>query len=184
MTAIFPDVWAFAGEVEAPDDQRFAAGFTCGGVSPKLVNWLFQTLMQAINAVGDLGAMVPQSRQINTTEGIQGGGTLETDRILRLNIPGLDSVPDVTGTDLIAIYRGDQHYKITRSAFVAGLGGEGGSIILGGDNIGDGPGEVYSSVNVDTMEFRTIDADVGLTVVTSGDKVIVSFDDFEVLTVN
>jgi hypothetical protein len=182
--AIFDNVWAYSGDVEAPDDARFAAGFTCGKASPQIINWLFQTLMQAINAVGDLGAMVPQSRQVNTTEGLQGGGTLETDRTLRLNIPGLDAVADINGTDLIVLFRGEQHYKITRSAFVAGLGGEGGSIILGGANIGGGPGNVYSGVDTDTMEFRTIDAGTGIAVATSGDKVIVSFDDFEVLTVN
>lgn len=182
--AIFDDVWAYAGEVEAPDASRVATGFTCGPVSPALFNWLFQTLMQAINSIGDLGAMVPQSRQINTAEGIQGGGDLSEDRTLRLNIPGLTAVTDINGTDLIVLFRGAEHYKITRSNFVAGLGGEGGSIILGGENIGGGPGNVYSGVDDDTMEFRTLDSGTGLDVATSGDKVIISFDDFELLTVN
>lgn len=182
--AIFDQVWAYAGVVEAPDSARVATGFTCGGVRPGLMNWIIQTLQQAVNSIGDLGAMVPQSRQINTTEGIQGGGTLENDRTLRLNIPGLTALSDITGTDLLVIYRGSQHYKITRSAFVAGLGGEGGSIILGGANIGGASGEFFSAVDDDTMNFRTLATGNGLDVATTGDIVIVSFDDFEVMTVN
>lgn len=182
--AIFDQVWAYAGVVEAPDSARVATGFTCGGVRPGLMNWIIQTLQQAVNSIGDLGAMVPELRQINTTEGIQGGGTLENDRTLRLNVPGLDSLSNTTGTDLLVVYRGSQHYKITRQAFVAGLGGEGGSIILGGENIGGAPGEFFSAVDDDTMEFRTLAPGTGLTVVTSGDVVTVAFDDFEVMTVN
>ncbi len=181
--AIFDPVWAHAGEVEAPDAARTATGFTCGGVSPALFNWLFQTLQQALNAVSDLGAMVPMSRRINTTEGVKGGGTLETDRTLRLDIPGLDSTGTTAGTDLLVIYRGSQHFKTTRTAFLAGTGGGGGSLSSVA-NIGGAPGEIFSAIDTNTIKLRTIDAGVGLDVTTSGDVVTISFDDFEELTVN
>lgn len=183
MADFFDPVWAHSGDVAAPDAARVASGFTCGPASPALFNWLFQTLQQALNSVADLGALVPATRQINTTEGVKGGGTLEADRTLSLNIPGLDTVTDHQNSDLIAIYRNDGsvHKKITYLNFIAGLGGEGG-IILGGDNIGGAPGEFFSGVDTDTMEFRTLAAGTGLEVETSGDVVTVSFADLPLYT--
>jgi hypothetical protein len=184
MAVPFDPVWAHSGNVEAPDAQRIAVGFTCGGVPPAVFNWLFQSLQQALNAISDLGSMVPALRRINTTEGIQGGGTLESDRTLRLNIPGLESTGTANGTDLLVIFRGSQHYHTTRSAFLAGVGGGGGSI-TDAENIGGGPGEVYSALDTDTLQLRTLDTgSAGLSVNTSGDKVVIAFNDFVDYTVN
>lgn len=183
MADLFDPVWASDGQLYVPTEAEIRVGFSCGAVSPYLFNYLFQSIEATINSL-NTAAMTPLTRQINTTEGVQGGGTLESDRTIRLAFNGLNAVTGIENTDLIAIYRDGVHYKITRQNFVAGLGGEGGSILLGGENVGAGA-EIYKGLNVDTFQLRTLTGTAGVFVWTTGtDETNLAFADFEEMTVN
>lgn len=176
----FPTVWAAdpAAIVEVPSAAEIALGFACGKAKPGIFNWLFQTLMSTINDL-NINEMASKFRAINTTEGIQGGGNLETDRTLRLNIPGLEPKETVTNTDLLVLYdeASGTHKKQTRLQFISGLGGDGG-IITNADNIGDGPGEFFAGISGDMLEFRTLKNAGGLTVATAGDVVTIALANY------
>lgn len=171
MADVFQPIWAQDGTVEVPSDPQIRSGFSCGPVSPGMFNWLFQTMQAAINAL-DIGDFASKFRTIATTEGITGGGNLEENRTLRLNIPGLEAKSSVASADLLVIYDpvANAHRKQTRLQFIAGLGGEGG-ILSAGDNIGDGTGEFFSGIDGDTLEYRTAKNAGGLVITTTGDVV-------------
>lgn len=176
--SLFDPAWAVDGIVEAPSDAEVRAGFSCGPANPYVFNWLFQDIQTKLNSLS-AGTPVQESREINTTEGIQGGGDLSQDRLIRLNIPGLQAETSIANDDYIVIYDVSDavHKKMTRSNLIAGLGGEGGSI-TGADNIGDGGGELFSSLAGDTLEFRTLKAGEGLVVSTVGNNVTVAHADY------
>ncbi|MCO5164655.1 MAG: hypothetical protein M9939_26555 [Mesorhizobium sp.] len=173
--ALFDPPWAVDGGITVPDVAQIRRGFECGDADPYLFNYLFQTIESAINAL-DTEGMVPLLRQINTTEGIQGGGSLGSNRTFRLDVNGLQERTSIANGNFLVIYDTgtNQHYKITRANVVAGLGGEGGTL-TGAENIGDGPGEIFSALDDDMIQLRTIDHGDGLDVSTVGDKVIVAF---------
>lgn len=177
--AAFDTVWAQDDNalIDTPSEAEIEAGFSCGKVTPGRFNWIIQSLMSAINAM-DLTDVLSRFRRINTTEGITGGGDLTEDRTLRLDINGLEEEASIANGDMIPVFdvSANAHRKMTRSNFVAGLGGEGG-VLIGGDNVGTGTGEVYSGNNAGTLEFRTIKAGSGVTVVTAGNDVTVSLAD-------
>lgn len=184
MADLFDPVWATDGQIYVPTAAEIRQGFQCGAVSPYLFNYLFQSIEATINSL-NTEAMTPLTRQINTTEGIQGGGTLESDLTIRLAFNGLEAVTGIENTDLIAIYRGGVHYKITRQNFVAGLGGEGGSILLGGENVGTGVG-IYKGLDDDTFQLKSLTGTAGVFTWTPAgtDEVNLAFSDFEEMTVN
>lgn len=175
---LFDPVWAEEGEVEVPSNLQIRTGFRCGPVSPGLFNWLFQSLQAAINAL-DIGDFVSKFRKINTTEGLTGGGTLEDDRTLRLHYPGLEEKLSISNADLVAIYDplSNAHRQVTRAVFVAGLGGGGGGGLSDGTNIGDGTGEFFSGVDVDSFLFRTAKSGSGVVIATTGNTVTFSVAD-------
>jgi hypothetical protein len=72
---------------------------------------------------------VPNTRIINTTEGIQGGGDLSVNRTLKMDINGLSAINNRDSNDYLVVYDQDSatHKKILASDFVSGLGGAGGS---------------------------------------------------------
>ena len=166
--SLFDPAWAVDGIVEAPSDAEVRAGFSCGPANPYVFNWLFQDIQTKLNSLS-----------AGTPEGIQGGGDLSQDRLIRLNIPGLQAETSIANDDYIVIYDVSDavHKKMTRSNLIAGLGGEGGSI-TGADNIGDGGGELFSSLAGDTLEFRTLKAGEGLVVSTVGNNVTVAHADY------
>lgn len=179
MADVFEEVWASdeTALIDTPSAAEIRDGFRCGPASPGRFNWLFQTIMSAINNL-NIGDMVSKYRQINTTEGIIGGGNLEEDRTLRLNFPGLEEEDEISGDDLVAVFdvSANKHVFMTRENFVSGIGGEGGSI-TGGANIGTGAGLVYSGVSGGNLQFRKIKAGDGIDVAVSGDDVIVALAD-------
>lgn len=165
--------------VEPPSAAEIARGFMCGSVRPGLMNYLFQAL-QAVVAALSAGNFVSQLRNIATTEGIKGGGTLEGDLTLSLAINDLQAETSIANDDLIVIYDASAaaHRSMTRTNFVQGLGGDtGGGLIIGADNIGTGTGEFFAGVDGGSLEFRTLEADDGLNVVIAGDNVVISFAD-------
>lgn len=173
----FDPVWAADGEVSAPSEAEIRAGFSCGPLTNTRLNWIVQILMSAINDV-DVDAGVPLSRQVATSEGIQGGGDLSNDLLLRLNIDGLEVESAIANDDLIAIFDASAgvHRAMTRANFVSGLGGGGGGgDISGGANIGTGGGEVFASVSGSNLQFRKILHGVGLNVTTVDNDVVIAF---------
>ncbi|WP_406858480.1 hypothetical protein ABEG18_12970 [Alsobacter sp. KACC 23698] len=176
MANIFTPVWAVDGEIETPSEAEIRKGFACGPARPGVFNWLFQTLESTINAL-NLGDMASKFRQIATTEGIQGGGDLEADRTLRLDISGLQEATDIANEDLVVIFDADvgSHRKMTRQNFAAGLGGDGGPI--GGANIGTGNGSVFASLSGSTLQFRKIKDGGGLGVSTVSNDVVIAIAD-------
>lgn len=180
----FDPVWASDENalIDVPSDAEIRTGFVCGPASPGRFNWLFQTVMSAINAL-NIADMASKFRKIETTEGITGGGSLEEDRTIRLDINGLQETTTVKSSYFLAVFDPDvgvnSHRKISRQNFVQGLGaGTGGDgFILGGDNIGDGDGEFYSGIDGGDMEFRTLKNDGGLSISTVGDVVAIKFAD-------
>jgi len=169
----FDPIWASDDEalIDPPSDAEVRMGFSCGPVTPGVFNWLFQTLMSTINSLG-IENMVPSLRRIETAEGITGGGDLTADRTLRLNIPGLESEASVASDDLIVVYDAsrEQHVKMTREDFTAGLGGEGGGI-TGGANIGTGTGELFASVSGSNLQFRKLLNGGGMVIAVAGNDV-------------
>lgn len=181
--ALFDPVWAVDGQLYVPTSAEIRQGFQCGSVNPYVFNYLFQSIEATINSL-DTEGMTPMSRRVNTAEGTQGGGTLENDLTIRLAFNGLDGVTDIENTDLIAIFRDGVHYKITRQNFVAGLGGEGGSILLGGENVGTGVG-IYKGLDDDTFQLKSLTGTAGVFTWAGGtDEVNLAFADFEEMTVN
>lgn len=172
---VFDPVWAEdpTASVEVPSNAEIRLGFECGAAKPGVFNWLFQQLQSAINAL-DVSGLVANTRNINTTEGVQGGGNLTADRTLRLDINGLEQETSIAPGDLVAIYdvSSGLHRKMVRSDFVAGLGGVG--FITGGANIGTGTGEVFASLNGTIMEFRKLLNAGGLSIVAATDDVAIS----------
>lgn len=165
--------------IDVPSSAEIARGFECGPVTPGRFNWLIQALQAAVAALS-AGNFVSQLRNIATTEGIKGGGTLENDLTLSLAINDLQAETSIANDDLIVIYdtSAAAHRSMTRTNFVQGLGGDsGGGLIIGADNIGTGAGEFYSGVDGGSLEFRTLEADDGLNVVIAGDNVVISFAD-------
>lgn len=179
----FDPVWASdeAAEITEPTAAQQATGFSCGPADPGLFNWLFQNLQSAVNALA-AGNFVSALRSIATTEGIQGGGTLEADRTLRFDFPGMEAETSIANDDLIPIYdtSAGAHRKMTRANFVAGLGGDtgtGGGLIWNAENIGAGDGEVFASISSGILQFRTIDEGDGVNVAVVGDTVLISLAD-------
>jgi hypothetical protein len=160
MADIFETIWASDDDalISVPSEAEIEHGFGCGPASPGRFNWLFQTIMSAINSL-NIGDMASKFRSISTTEGLTGGGNLEVDRTLRLHYPGLEVVEEVANDDLVAIYdtSAAKHVSISREDFVAGLGGEGGGITAGA-NIGTGEGSIYSGVSGTSLQFRKVKA--------------------------
>lgn len=173
MADAFENVWASddAALIEVPSAAQIELGFVCGKASPGLFNWLFQTLMSRINAL-NIGDMASKFRQINTVDGITGGGDLQSDLTLRLDITTLEVGTEIAAEDQVAIYDAsvNGHRRITRENFLAGIGG-GGSTITDGANIGNGTGNVYSGLSGNVLQFRTIRAGAGVTVTTAGNVV-------------
>lgn len=172
--AIFEPVWAADGTAEPMSEAQVRAGFTCGAANPFEFNWIIQQIQSSINSL-DVESPVQQARQINTAEGIQGGGDLSADRTLTLHINGLDVETSIANDDLIAIYdtSAAQHKAMTRANLIAGLGGDGGDV-SGAANIGGADGEFFSALSGTDLEFRTLEVGGGLVVATVGDKVVVS----------
>lgn len=177
MADFFDPVWAVDGDIYVPSEAEIRLGFTCGPASPNLFNYLFQTLQTTINSI-DLSGGIPVSRQVGTTEGVKGGGTLEADRLIRLDIGGLSAKTTIANDDYVVIYRpGEgQHYKISRSNFVAGLTGGGGGGgdpgLTGAENIGDAGGDFFASLSGTSLQFRRIKNGGGLSFTTSGSNVV------------
>ena len=179
MSDVFSQVWATdpSAEIDVPSQAEIALGFRCGPASPGRFNWLFQTIMSAINAL-NIGDMASKFRLIDTTEGIQGGGDLQADRTLRLDINGLQPKVAASDNDLIVLYDpvDNAHRKQTRAQFAAGFGGGGGSI-TGGANVGTGAGVIFKDVSGTNLRFRRILAAGGVTVAVSGDDVTIATAD-------
>lgn len=177
--SVFDTVWASDDDalIDVPSDAEIRDGFRCGPASPGLFNWLFQSLMSAMNDL-NIADMVSRFRRVATTEGITGGGDLTVDRTLRLDFDGMETAGAIANDDLVAIYdvSTEAHRKMTRADFVAGLGGGGGGV-TGATNIGSGAGELYSGLAADTLEFRSIAAGDGIDVVIASDDVVVSIAD-------
>jgi hypothetical protein len=96
---IFDPIWAQdSDEISVATEAEIRRGFVCGPVTPGRFNWLFQQIQAALNALG-AGNFVQASRKIDTTEGISGGGNLELDRTLKLDIPGLEEKTDASNDD-------------------------------------------------------------------------------------
>lgn len=173
--SFFDPVWAQDGETYVPTEAEIRAGFSCGAVSPYLFNYLFQDLQATINTL-DISAMVPLTRVIETGDGLQGGGDLSQDRTLAVDIMSLQTETTIGNSDWVMIEKSDGGLrKITRQNYVAGLGGEGGSI-AGAENIGDGDGEIFAAIDDGTtLQLRTLKADPGLVVSTGGNEVTISF---------
>ncbi|WAJ27143.1 hypothetical protein [Antarcticirhabdus aurantiaca] len=174
--AIFDPVWASDDDalITPPTADEIEEGFRCGRADPGLFNWLIQTLQSTINAL-NIGDMASKFRQVATTEGIQGGGDLQDDRTLRLNFSGLEVENSVAGDDIVAFFdiSAGAHRKTTRTAFLAGVGGAGGSI-TGGENIGTGTGLVYASVNGGSLQFRRLKNAGGIDIAVSTNDVVLS----------
>lgn len=177
MSDVFDETWASDDDalITTPSAAQIRQGFRCGPADPGLFNYLFQSLMSAINSL-NIGDMASKFRLITTTEGIQGGGNLEADRTLRLHFPGLEEEIAIASDDLIAVFdvSANKHVRMTREDFVAGLGGEGGTLISAGANIGTGEGLIYSGVSGSNLQFRKIKAGDGVAVAVSTDDVVVS----------
>lgn len=176
MADAFPVVWASdeAAIIEPPTSAEIALGFRCGKASPGMFNWLFQTLMSRINAL-NIGDMVSRGRRIDTADGLSGGGDLTEDRTLRLDIMTIEAGTDIEAADSVVIYDASvaAHRRLTRDAFLAGIGGGGGAIASGA-NIGDGTGNVYSGIVGSALQFRTIKSGAGVTILTAGNVVNVA----------
>lgn len=176
---VFDPTWASDENalIDVPSDAEIRTGFVCGPASPGRFNWLFQTIMSAVNAL-NIGDMASKFRTIATTEGIAGGGNLEADRTLRLDFAGLQPETSIANDDLIAIYDTSvgAHRHMTRANFVAGLGGEGGSLITTAENIGGGVG-LFSAVDGEALQFRTLVDAGGFDIVIAGDVVALSLSD-------
>lgn len=176
---VFEEVWASDDDalIDVPSAAEIRDGFRCGPASPGRFNWLFQTIMSAINAL-NIGDMVSKYRQINTTEGLSGGGNLEIDRTLRLYYMGLEPETVIANDDVIAVYdtSAGKHVRMLRSDFVSGLGGGGGGITAGA-NIGTGTGLIYSGVSGTSLQLRKILAGNGMAVTVATDDVVVAMAD-------
>ena len=182
MPDLFDPVWAVDGEVLVPSEAQIRNGFSCGPVSPALFNYLFQSIEQTINSLEVGGTGVSEAREIATTEGVQGGGDLSADRIIRLHINGLDTTTSIANDDLVVIYDQSEgeHRAISRENFVSGLGGGGGGGgggVDAGENVGTGAGSIFSGLSSTTMQFRKIKAGGGMDVSTISDDVVVALAD-------
>lgn len=175
---VFDPVWASDGVLTIPSEADIRAGFECGRADPGLFNYLIQILQSAINDL-DVNAPVPVNRRIDTTDGLNGGGDLSQDRLIRIDFSTLTAEASIANDDLVMIFDASANALrvMTRADFVAGLGGGGGGL-TGGSNIGAGTGSVFSSLSGTTLQFRQIKQGTGLSVVTSGDDVVVSFADY------
>lgn len=175
MADAFEEIWASDDDapIDVPSAAEIRHGFSCGPASPGRFNWLFQSLMSAVNSLS-LADMASKYLLINTTEGIAGGGSLEADRTLRFDFPGLEAEDEIANDDLIAVFdvSTNKHVKMTREDFVSGLGSEGGGITTGA-NIGTGDGEVYSGVSGSALQFRKIKSGNGISVAVSTNDVVI-----------
>jgi hypothetical protein len=173
----FDPLWASAEDaaLTIPSESRRLEGFSCGPADPGLFNFLFQELQSQVNSAL-AGNPVQTSRKVDTSEGLKGGGDLTQDRTLTLYFNGLDVVESSANGDLLAFYSPTDgvHKAIARSDFLAGLGGEGGTI-AGGENVGTGDGAVFKAVSGSNLQFRKIKADTGLSISVVDDDVVVSF---------
>lgn len=179
MSDVFDETWASDDDalITTPSAAEIRQGFRCGPADPGVFNYLFQSLMSAINSL-NIGDMASKFRLIATTEGISGGGNLEADRTLRLDFAGLEPEAAIANDDIIAVFdtSANKHVGMTRQDFVAGLGGEGGGITAGA-NIGTGAGAVYAGVSGTSIQLRKIKAGDGLSVAVATDDVVVSLAD-------
>lgn len=175
--AIFEPVWASGpgASITVLTDAQVEQGWTCGAADPGAFNWWFQRIETTINAL-NVEEMVPLARLVGTGAGLTGGGDLSQDRTINLNWPGLETKTGRRSNDLIAVYdqEDSKHVTMTANNFLAGLLEEG--VISGGDNIGGGA-DVFSAVNENVMEFRTIVGGTGLVATVVGDTVEITFDD-------
>ena len=181
MPEIFEETWASDDDalIDVPSAAEIRHGFACGPASAGRFNWLFQTIMAAINDL-ELGGTDLSSRQISTTEGVKGGGDLTADRTLRLAFELLEAEVEVEGGDLVAVYdvSAAKHVQMTRDDFLAGIGGGGGGGgITGGANIGTGDGLVFSGISGSNLQFRKIKAGDGIEVSTSTNDVVIDIAD-------
>ena len=126
-------------------------------------------LLQDIPGIG--GLTVPPTRQVNTTEGIQGGGDLSVDRTHRLDIDGLLVSPGADdATDYIVIYDDDiaQHRKLLLQD-IPGLGGSGEANT--GANVGAGVG-VFRDKTTTVLNFRSLTAlSARISIAVNGDEI-------------
>lgn len=179
MADIFDPVWAESDTavITTPSADEIAQGFQCGPADPGLFNWLFQSMMSALNTVA-ASATAFYSRRINTTAGLTGGGTLENDLTLSLAFNTLEFETAIANDDLVAIWDTSLPgmRAMTRSDFLAGVGGGGGAI-TGGANIGGGPGEVFASISGGNLQFRTLVNAGGTVIAVAGNTVTVALAD-------
>ena len=177
MPVNFEPVWAYEGDVRLPSQNELRFGFQCGEADPALFNYLFQEIHTIINGL-DGQAPLPATRAVRTGTGLVGGGGLDIDRTISLALNSLDTETAIANDDYIVIYdrSASAHRKMTRDAFVAGLGGGGGGL-TSGSNIGGAAGEFFSAIDTNTLQFRTLSVGSGLSVVTTGDVVTVSYAD-------
>lgn len=87
---------------------------------------------------GGPGGGVPTTRQILTAAGLAGGGTLNEDRTIALDTPGLTAAAAITGDDLFAIFENGVggHRKATVDALAAYIAAT------------PGPAEVYTATTL------------------------------------
>lgn len=180
MSDIFDPTWASDDDalITTPSAAQARQGFVCGPADPGLFNYLFQSIMSAINSL-NVGDMASKFRLINTTEGIRGGGNLEADRTLRLDFAGLQPAEGIANDDLLAIFdqSANEHRYVTREDFVDGLGGGGGGGVTGATNIGTGAGESYSGISGSTLQFRKIKDGNGIAVSVASNDIVISLAD-------
>lgn len=179
MADVFEEVWASDDDalMDIPSAAEIRDGFRCGPASPGRFNWLFQSLMSAINSLG-ISDMASKFRNISTTEGITGGGNLEIDRTLRLHFMGLEPETTIANDDVIAVWdtSAGKHVRMLRSDFVSGLGGGGGALTAG-SNIGTGDGLIYAGLSGSTFQLRKIKAGDGMAVTVATNDVVVAIAD-------
>lgn len=177
MSDVFDETWASDDDalITTPSAAEIRQGFRCGPADPGVFNYLFQSLISAINSL-NIGDMASKFRLISTTEGLAGGGSLENDRTLRLDFAGLEPETAIANDDIIGVFdvSANKHVGMTRGNFVAGLGGEGGSLITAGTNVGTGEGAIYSGVSGGNLLFRKVKAGDGISAVVATDDVVIS----------
>lgn len=179
MSDVFDPTWASddGALITTPTADQIRSGFVCGPADPGLFNWLFQSVMSAINNLG-IGDMASKFRQIATTEGIQGGGDLQSDRTLRFDFAGMQEESTIADNDLVAIYDTSvgAHRKMTKANFVSGLGGGGGSL-TGAANVGTGDGEIYVGLSGSNIQLRKIKDGNGIDVTVATNDIVISLTD-------
>jgi len=105
--------------------------------------------------------LVQNTRNINSGEGIQGGGDLSADRTLALNITSLTSEATPTSGDELVIWDGANHKKIDWDNLPGAAGGEANTA----SNVGGFAGLFKQKTGID-LEFKTVqssDSSVSIT---------------------